>query len=44
MITTNQEKLKLFDELCSSDVAIKLEAMEVHNITPDLLVGKTKSC
>ena len=36
-------KVEAFDELCSSDVEIKIEAMEVHNITPDLLIGKPKA-
>ena len=43
MIVDKSGKVEAFDELCSSDVAIKLEAMEVHNITPDLLVGKPKA-
>ncbi len=40
MIVNQQGKVECFDEFCSSDVEIKLEAMEVHNITPDLLEGK----
>ena len=43
MIVDQKGKVEAFDELCSSDVSIKLEAMEVHNITPDLLVGKPKA-
>ena len=43
MLVDKSGKVEAFDELCSSDVAIKLEAMEVHNITPDLLVGKPKA-
>ena len=43
MIVDQKGKVEAFDELCSSDVQIKLEAMEVHNITPDLLVGKPKA-
>ena len=43
MIVDKSGKVEAFDELCSSDVAIKLEAMEVHNITPDLLNGKPKA-
>ena len=43
MIVDKSGKVEAFDELCSSDVAIKLEAMKVHNITPDLLVGKPKA-
>jgi DNA polymerase III alpha subunit (gram-positive type) len=43
MIVDKSGKVEAFDELCSTDVAIKLEAMEVHNITPDLLIGKPKA-
>ena len=43
MIVDQKGKVEAFDELCSTDVAIKLEAMEVHNITPDLLNGKPKA-
>lgn len=43
MIVDQKGKVEAFDELCSTDVAIKLEAMEVHNITPDLLIGKPKA-
>ncbi|GGD37216.1 DNA polymerase III subunit epsilon [Malaciobacter pacificus] len=40
MIVDQKGKVEAYDEFCSSDVEIKLEAMEVHNITPDLIVGK----
>ncbi len=43
MIVDQKGKVEAFDELCSTDIAIKLEAMEVHNITPDLLLGKPKA-
>ena len=43
MIVDQKGKVEAFDELCSTDVAIKLVAMEVHNITPDLLNGKPKA-
>ncbi len=43
MILDQKGKVEAFDELCSSDVQIKIEAMEVHNITPDLLLGKPKA-
>lgn len=43
MIVDQKGKVEAFDELCSSNVAIKLEAMEVHNITPELLIGKPKA-
>lgn len=40
IVLTNGSKPLLFDELCSCEVPIKLEAMEVHNITQDMLEGK----
>ena len=40
MVVDSSGAAKVYDELCSSDVPIKLEAMEVHNITPELLEGK----
>jgi len=40
MIVHNREKIELFDELCSASVPISIEAMEVHNITPDLIEDK----
>lgn len=43
MIVDQKGKVKAFDELCSCEIPIKLEAMEVHNITPDLLIGKPKA-
>lgn len=43
MIVDAKAPLEVYDELCSSDVAIKLEAMEVHNITPDLIENKPKA-
>jgi DNA polymerase-3 subunit epsilon/exodeoxyribonuclease X len=42
MIVDTKEPIEVFDELCSCDIPIKLEAMEVHNITPDLLENKPK--
>ncbi|MBI3873460.1 MAG: 3'-5' exonuclease [Arcobacter sp.] len=42
MIVHNKNEIDVFDELCNSEIPIKLEAMEVHNITPDLLEGKPK--
>jgi len=32
--------VRYFNELCRSDVDIKIEAMEVHNITPELIENK----
>ena len=40
MIISSKTDIKVHDELCSTVLPIKIEAMEVHNITPDLLVGK----
>jgi DNA polymerase-3 subunit epsilon/exodeoxyribonuclease X len=40
MVVGNRGDIEVYDELCSSDIPIKIEAMEVHNITPELLVGK----
>ena len=34
------KSVEVYDELCSSQVPITVEAMEVHNITPNLLEGK----
>ena len=33
-------EVEVHNELCSSDVALEIGAMEVHNIVPDMLVGK----
>lgn len=40
MVVDQKGKIEAYDEFCSSDVEIKLEAMEVHNITPDMIEGK----
>jgi len=40
MLIHTRDNIEKFDELCSTDLAIKIEAMEVHNITPDLIEGK----
>ncbi len=37
MIVHDRNSIEIFDELCSTEVPISLEAMEVHNITPDLI-------
>lgn len=42
MIVDAKEPIEVYDELCSCEILIKLEAMEVHNITPDLLENKPK--
>jgi len=40
MIVDQRGKVEAYDEFCSTDVEIKIEAMEVHNITPDMIEGK----
>ena len=42
MIIDAKAPVEVFDELCSCEVPIKIEAMEVHNITPDLIENKPK--
>ncbi|OCL92430.1 exonuclease domain-containing protein [Arcobacter porcinus] len=43
MILDQKGKMEVYDELCSSSIPIKLEAMEVHNITPDMLENKPRA-
>ena len=40
MVVGSKGAVEVYDELCSCDIAIKVEAMEVHNITPDVIEGK----
>jgi len=40
MIVHDREHIEIFDELCSTTVPISIEAMEVHNITPDVIEDK----
>ena len=40
MVIGAKGEVEIYDELCSSEVPIKIEAMEVHNITPDFIEGK----
>ncbi|MCF6206972.1 MAG: 3'-5' exonuclease, partial [Sulfurovum sp.] len=40
MIVHDRENIEVFDELCSTSVPISIEAMEVHNITPELIKDK----
>ena len=40
MIVHSKTDIEVFDELCSTPQPISFEAMEVHNITPDLIEGK----
>jgi len=41
MVVGAKGEVDVYNELCSSDVPIKVEAMEVHNITPEILEGKS---
>ncbi len=40
MILRSKSDIEVYDELCGADVPISIEAMEVHNITPDVIAGK----
>ena len=40
MIISSKTDFKVHNEFCSTVLPIKIEAMEVHNITPDLIEGK----
>jgi DNA polymerase-3 subunit epsilon/exodeoxyribonuclease X len=40
MIVETGKDVEVYDELNSTDVDIKIEAMEVHNVTPDMLENK----
>jgi len=40
MIVRGKDDIEVYDELCSSDVSISIEAMEVHNITPNVILDK----
>jgi len=40
MIVHDKNEIEIFDELCLAPVPISIEAMEVHNITPDLIAEK----
>ena len=40
MIVRGKAEIEVYDELCSTDVPISIEAMEVHNITPDIITNK----
>jgi len=40
MVIGAKGDVEVYDELCSTDIAIKVEAMEVHNITPEVIEGK----
>jgi DNA polymerase III epsilon subunit-like protein len=40
MVVGAKGEVEVYNELCSSEIPIKIEAMEVHNLTPDMLEGK----
>jgi len=42
MVISNRDNIEVYDELCSSDIKIKIEAMEVHNITPNIIANSPK--
>jgi len=37
MVVHSRDEIEVLDELCLADVPISIEAMEVHNITPDVI-------
>ena len=37
MVVHGRDEIEVFDELCLADVPIGIEAMEIHNITPDVI-------
>ncbi|MFK5976598.1 MAG: 3'-5' exonuclease [Sulfurovum sp.] len=40
MIVHDRDNIEVYDELCLAPVPITIEAMEVHNITPDMIAEK----
>jgi len=40
MVVHDREHIDVYDELCSTTVPISIEAMEVHNITPEIIADK----
>jgi len=40
LVVHSKDNIEVFDELCSTTVPISIEAMEVHNITPDVIADK----
>ncbi len=40
MVVHSKEEVEVYDELCSTSVPISIEAMEVHNITPDIIENR----
>lgn len=41
MIIHNKKEIEIYDEFCFTNIPISIEAMEVHNITPDMIRDKT---
>ena len=37
MIVHSRDEIEVYNELCSTEVPISTEAMEIHNITPDVI-------
>lgn len=42
MIVHSKDEIEVYDELCSTEVEMSIEAMEIHNITPDAIVNQDK--
>ena len=40
MIVHSKDEIEVLDELCLAPVPVSIEAMEVHNITPELIADK----
>ncbi len=40
MILRGNSQIDIYSELCLADIPIKVEAMEVHHITPDIIADK----
>ncbi len=40
LIMHGKNEVESYDELCSTQQSISLEAMEIHNITPEMIAGK----
>ncbi len=40
MVVHDRDNIEVIDELCSTTVPISIEAMEVHNITPEVIADK----
>lgn len=40
LIIHNKEQIEVYNEFCSTVLPISVDAMEVHNITPDMIEGK----